>query len=206
MLSVTSRRRFWALPMESTLLQSITMLKESTPADYVWGHSYPHVVDVMHDIVRQYVQADQATRASAQESLDLRVRWVILQYAWECSERAVRTGDPELVREGLLSIAIEDGRYDLRDSIVRMAVLHASACALTLDPLSLFQEAADVALSELTQEELRSFPKRLPEHRDLEKAFSSIKRVGRGNDFRYVMELPSLSPSLFARFRRWLGF
>ncbi len=65
---------------------------------------------------------------------------------------AVRRADPELVFEGLVANAIEGFRWDPRENLMRLALLHHSATKLRADAPALFQRAASLAVGEVAAE------------------------------------------------------
>jgi hypothetical protein len=99
------------------------------------------------------------------DQLDLLLGW-----AWASSMECVRRSDPSLLSEGLLAVAIEGGRSDHRDSLVRMAALYHSSRMLEQDPAVLFEQAARVSSDPSFATLLAGFPGRPAWLRDL-KAF-----------------------------------
>jgi hypothetical protein len=87
------------------------------------------------------------------------------------AEQAINQKSEKMVMQGLLTLSIEDGGMDARDSIVRMSILFRSAQKLGLDATQLFAEAADFATNPYLKTAMLQFPARPPEHRDLGRAF-----------------------------------
>jgi hypothetical protein len=108
----------------------------------------------------------------------------LLGFAWHAAEEAVQTQSLNWVKKGLLAMAIEGGSVDLRDNIVRIAVLFNSARHLDPDPAILFREVAALARNPALRQAMTGFPHRPPETRDLKKAFM-IHESGRGTNFSY---------------------
>ena len=92
----------------------------------------------------------------------------LVLYADYAATYAVRLGDPELIRRGVLSLAIENNTFDYRDTITRLALLNHSASKLGIDPDKIFQEAMSVAPQKFARS-LERFIERSPEDRALSK-------------------------------------
>ena len=75
-------------------------------------------------------------------------------------------GHAERVAAHLLHASIEDGRMDLRDTLVGLGAAWHVAGMLDLDPAALFEEAAAVS-SPAFAEVLRGFGRRRPQDRSL---------------------------------------
>ena len=116
----------------------------------------------------------------------------LLGYAWYSAEEAVRTGAPDRVIRGLTALVIEGGTEDLRDSIMRLAVLFHSAVLLQMDAGRVFADAARCSNNSALADEIRLFPGRTPEARDLP-AFM-VRGRGNGREFRYEFEGASYQP------------
>ena len=63
--------------------------------------------------------------------------------AQEAAETAVRDDDPERIRFGLATLALEGGWPDWRDTTVLLTLLHVSARKLGLEADRVFEEEAD---------------------------------------------------------------
>jgi hypothetical protein len=143
--------------------------------------------------------------SSAEERQNLvrvskKTRIALLGYAWHAAQEAVRTDSAELVWKGLLAMVIEGGRTDVRDNIVRLAVLFNSARLLKLDPSNLFGQAANLSDNPALSQQIRGFPERAPEHRGLPAFYT--KEAGQGKDFTYTF-FPNGVPRKFDWLRRF---
>ena len=116
----------------------------------------------------------------------------LIGYAYKMATDAVRQTSPDLVVRGLLALAIEGGRQDLRDSIVPMALLHHSALKLGMDARKTFETCASFSTSAPLSQAMRSFPVRRPADRDL--AAFCFREVVTSNGFTYEQILPSIFP------------
>jgi hypothetical protein len=57
----------------------------------------------------------------------------------------VRRNDPDLLFESLVAHAVEDFRWDPRENLMRLALVHHSAGKLGVDSAALFARVADMA-------------------------------------------------------------
>ena len=151
-------------------------LNAIAPPDYGMGQEHPPIDDLVEALIQAFRSASTDQRKVVRDELNTAARNLLLNYAWERAVEAVRQESPKAVADGLIALCIDDGGFDLRDSIVRMAVLFRSAEKLGLDAVSLFHEAADVAVNPAFKDAIRAFPSRPPEQRDLGKAFFIVER------------------------------
>lgn len=93
---------------------------------------------------------------------------VLGAFAERMASLAVRTGDPAMVRHGLLSaaIAIVAPDVDVREVLLILPLLWHSAARLELDPATEFQATAEEFPPAATQ--LRQFVARKPQDRRIE--------------------------------------
>jgi hypothetical protein len=155
----------------------------------------PFVNEVIGFLTQSFATATDQQQAEARAALAYDSRCALMGYAWEMAEEAVSQSSAEMVRRGLLALAIEDGIGDARDNIIRLAPLFRSAQKLDLDAEKLFAEAADLTTNSYLKGAMRTFPLRSPEKRDLGKAFFIRERNTR-EGFRYVQD------SLYPHVRR----
>jgi hypothetical protein len=120
----------------------------------------------------------------------------LLCYAWFSAEEAVRTGSANCIVLGLTAVILEGGEEDLRDSIMRLAVLFHSAVLLGLDANKVFSDVAALSPNAELGAEIRNFPSRPPGSRDLP-AFM-VRERRRGADFVYEFIGSDLRPQ-----KRW---
>lgn len=175
------------------LINQIEELNACAPPGYELGLGQAQIDDLVTALIESYRTSDRGERSAAVKRLTREGQQLLLDFAWEQAAESVRRRSGGTIANALAALSIEDGQYDLRDSIVRMAVLFRSAEKLGLDASTLFAEAADLALSTELQRALSSFPHRPPEHRDLGKAFYIRERVADGR-FTYERD-----PEGFAR-------
>lgn len=163
-------------------------------------HSYhplrdPTINQVVGELTQSFANATKQQQTEARAALTRRSRSPLMGYAWEMAEEAVTRNSAELVRQGLIALAIEDGIGDARDNIIRLAPLFRSAQKLGLDAEKLFAQTADLTTNPYLKSNMHNFPLRTPRQSDLEKAFYIHER-NTEEGFRYVQD------SLYPHFRR----
>lgn len=82
---------------------------------------------------------------------------------------AVRRHDWQLVRLGLEALAIEDCKFDWRDSTIALAVLYHSAAKIGEDPEKIVDFVANLASARTRKELFYSFCARSPANKQLAK-------------------------------------
>ena len=90
----------------------------------------------------------------------------------------------EKVFDGLVALAIENGVFDWRDSMMVLVRLHYSAAKIGATPLTLFQRAATISSAE-TKERLLQFATRRAEDLDLAK-FGFKEGLDSSGNFAYL--------------------
>jgi len=143
-------------------------------------------------IVEAFASSNSSGRLRIVSRLSQNASRALIGYAHKMATDAVRQTSPDLVVRGLVALAIEGGRWDIRDSIMPMALLHHSALKLGMDAGKAFETAASLATSASMSEAMRSFPARRPADRDLI-AFC-FREVVTSNGFTYEQTLPSIFP------------
>lgn len=147
----------------------------------------PAINDVIGRLTQSFTTATEDERTQAREALTGESCEVLLGYAWEMAEEAVSLKSAEMVTRGLLALSLEDGKFDARDSIIRMAPLFRSAQKLNLGVEALFDRVASLITNPYLKSEMREFPLRSPENRDLKKAFF-IQEANTSEGFRYIQQ------------------
>ena len=122
---------------------------------------------LFHSVIAAFERADQAARQRFTERLTSDSRNALLGYASDLAVLAVRRNSPELVRLGLLALAVEGGTVDIRDSIVGLAKLYHSAMKLGVDAAATFRDVAALTPVARLRSEMSGFPSRPPEYREL---------------------------------------
>jgi hypothetical protein len=107
----------------------------------------------------------------------------LLAFAERMASLAVRTGNPQLVREGLEALAFGAGLVDIREAILILPLLYQSLRKLDVDATNYFAGAIGLGDAQFDSV-LREFPNRDEENRSIE-VMGYIE--GRDQDgFRYV--------------------
>ena len=97
-------------------------------------------------IVRLYVD-HPAERAAIRSAGTVKQYRIMLVYCARMVVLCVRRRDPELLFESLVAHAVEDFRWDARDNLVVLSLVHHSAGKLGVDSAALFARVADMASS-----------------------------------------------------------
>ena len=133
-----------------------------------------HIEEALAAIIEAFKAADDPARRRIVSRLNEFLQKRLLGYAAEIAARAVRRGERDCIKQGLMALMVEGGREELRSSITAMAMLYRSAIKLNMDAAKAFAEAASLASPGSLQREMSHFPFRLAENRDLA-AFSLIE-------------------------------
>jgi len=150
----------------------VKRLNSVVPSTYETERQHLPVADeIMASLIDAFQSASVEQRGVARAELGRAARWFLLCYAWERAEQAIKQKSGEMITQGLLTLSIEDGGFDARDTIVRMSILFRSAQKLGLDAVQLFAKAADFATNPFLKTAMLEFPARPPEQRDLRMAF-----------------------------------
>jgi hypothetical protein len=158
----------------------VEQLNAAAPFTYEMHQPYRPVADrLMESLIGAFQSGSAEEWEVTRAALSRGARWFLLCYAWERAEQAIRQKSGEAVTKGLLALAIEDGRLDARDNIVRMALLFRSMRKLGLDATEPFAKAADLAVN--LSAVMRAFPARSPADRD----FSYIREATTEQGFAY---------------------
>jgi len=139
-------------------------------------------------IVDAFRVAHEAGRRQIASKLNSHAQRAMLGYSAGMAVRTVRQGSADLVVCGLTALAIEGGRFDIRDSIVALAKLHHSALKLGMDASDAFRDVAALANRGQMRIEMGGFPSRPPEARDLG-AFR-LREVLTDDGFNYEQVIP----------------
>jgi hypothetical protein len=139
--------------------------------------------EAMTSIVAALRIADDETRRDIASRLKEHARRRFLGYAANMAVLAVRQNSPDLIEQGLVALAIENGAQDWRDSLVALFQLYHSAGKLGMGVESTFAKIALLAEPGVIKKEMNGFPHRPPESRSL-KAFCMAEEIGE-DGFRY---------------------
>ncbi|MCX6345998.1 MAG: hypothetical protein NT018_13160 [Armatimonadetes bacterium] len=127
------------------LEDAVRTLKEAGNNSY-YASPIPNDVDEMVGaIVVTYTSMPSEERARLISECGGGEADILMIYARRMAALAVRANNPELVSRGLIALVIEDARFDYRDTLVALTLLHHSARKLKAEPGELFTNAAETA-------------------------------------------------------------
>lgn len=173
-------------------IEVVERLNAAVPPGYGMGAPHPPVDDIVEALIGRYGSADTDRRRAVENKLTIEARHILLQYSWERATHAVRQRSPQIISQGLAALAIENGRLDPRDSIVRMDVLYRSAVKIGVNPTRLFEDAAQLALNPQFKHEMQAFPARSPTDRH----FSVIQENMTEDGFAYEFQPWRMYPQI----------
>lgn len=101
----------------------------------------------IRDLYHSFSAADSGMRSDIASYVDDKFSFAFLWFAKLSAEKAIRESHPEAIWEGLMAILIESGKFDFRESVPRLVLLHHSATKLGLDCVDLFARASKLAVS-----------------------------------------------------------
>jgi hypothetical protein len=153
---------------------------------------FDQCTELIASIVEAFATSDSNGRLRVVSRLSQHASRALIGYAHKMATDAVRQASPDLVVRGLVALAIEGGRWDIRDSIIPMALLYHSALKLGMDAGKTFETGALLSTSAPLSQAMRSFPARLPADRDLT-AFH-CREVVTSHGFTYEQIPPSIFP------------
>src|SRR5262245_17831265 len=96
-------------------------------------------------LIRSYGAADPKLRGRIRASVNNRVSANLLWFAHRTAEESVRTGNPDLLKEGLLVLALGSDALGDGDILPQLSLLAHSAEKLRMNFKPLFEEALGLA-------------------------------------------------------------
>lgn len=111
----------------------------------------PAVSDVDRNIeatCKEYLAASEERRAKLRQAATN--GWSLLHFAHRMAIRAMRTGDIDCIRLGLVSIAIENASDDPRETITKLAMLNHAASHIGCSFAAIAEEALKVPLPQVS--------------------------------------------------------
>ncbi|MDG3005064.1 hypothetical protein [Paludisphaera mucosa] len=169
--------------------EALAELLASLDSDKTQGYGPGPIPDAVDDLVRRLVGrirgADPATRDELWRKLGDRHGMLCLLFAERMAALAVRTGDPEHVREGLEAATLGARAVEPRDGILRLAPLYDALMKLGRNPTPYFAAAEDLA-DRYFVADLQGFPFRAEADRSLA-SMGYVEGFDR-DGFRYVQE------------------
>ncbi len=157
----------------ATALQTSEFRRPRSPAEGQRMHKnpgpkdYTKLFDAVVPMIEAFATANSTDRASLASKLNLDARGILRTFASSMPVLAVRRQSPELIAQGLTALAILSKIDDYRDLTFYLCALHHSARKLGVNTAKLFADVATLTPSLSFQAEMRGFPSRPPESRDL---------------------------------------
>jgi hypothetical protein len=158
----------------ATELQTTEFRRARTPDEWQRMHKNPPPKDYakLFSAVIPMIEAfagvnPPSDRLGIAAKLNLDARGILRAFAHSMSVLAVRRASPALIEQGLTALAILGEIDDIRDLTYYLATLHYSAMKLGIDTRKLFGDVASLVPSINLQTEMRGFPVRLPQQRDI---------------------------------------
>ena len=121
---------------------------------------------MISEVVTKFSEAQPAERRKISLLFTDKHSFTFIAFAERMAAYAVRIGSSEKLFEGLAALVLDGGKFDSRENITVMAPLYDAALKIGADPESLFNQAADLALNEVS-DVLRTFPNRPDESKSL---------------------------------------
>lgn len=124
-------------------------LRSLKVGDFVNRRSLPEVVIAAIDsLVDVFVTSDLDTRCQITHQVDWTFSFAFFLYAGRTAVESVRQNEPELLRRGLVALAIENLAFDYRDSLSPLSMIYCSARKFPqVRADELFQDVAGLSCS-----------------------------------------------------------
>jgi hypothetical protein len=97
------------------------------------------VIGIVEQLATEFASSDASTRERITSCTRPEFSNVFFLYARHAAVQAVRNSDPKLISLGLISLAMENLKFDWRDSLYGMVMINNSAEHVSLDPNETFQ-------------------------------------------------------------------
>jgi hypothetical protein len=132
--------------MENKKLEDIlaSMRQLNTARLAGWGASnIPNEIDdEITNLVKGYLELDEGDKRTVRESVERDQKFVFLAFAERMASLAIRLKSREPLMLGMIAMFLQIGTGDVREDILRLALVHAAAQKIGMDPRSLFMESA----------------------------------------------------------------
>ena len=125
------------------------------------------IIGLVEQLTTEFLVSDAAARERMSSLVMPEFSYVFFMYSRHAATHSVREKSPELLKRGVISLAIEDLKFDWRDSTIHLAVLNHSALRLGLEPDVLFESILPI-VSEKFVRFLRGFVARSAEERSID--------------------------------------
>lgn len=169
------------------LNQIISQYSENLKTEHhIGGISLPIPSKIDTDVlglIDLFMRSTPKERAFISSKFGTGHSFLLLGVSERLAALAVRERSPDILLKGLILLAFEDAKFDIRENILVMAPLYHSAIKIGANPRELFHSAATYATDEELKRELFGFPDRLEENRNLEAM--EYKEIISPDGFRY---------------------
>ena len=118
--------------------------------------------ELVSEVTTQFANATHSDRIAITSLFSDAHSFTLIGFAERMATYAVRTSNPQVLFEGLVSLCIEAGRFDIREDILVLAPLYDAAVRLGVEPASMFAKAASLIENDVSRA-IETFPRR-PEH------------------------------------------
>jgi hypothetical protein len=133
-------------------------------------------------LVRQFAVSSEAQRGAIEAELTDEHSFGFLVFAERMAALAVRENSVDRLRDGLLSIAMEQFRFDLREDLMVMSLLYNSAKKIGADPDAVFMSVCPAVAPQVARE-LQKFVSRPAELKSI--AAMGYREIDDAAGFRY---------------------
>jgi hypothetical protein len=154
----------------------------------------------LDDLVCEYSDADATLRNEMVQYVRPVFSHLFFSYTRNAAVNAVQRSDPQLLKCGLISLAIENLTFDRRDSLIQLALLNNSALKLGLNPDDFFRSVVPI-VSDRFARFLRNFMSRDPQERAIELFGFQEAETG---SFDYVPSHLNVRIPVAGGFRGWV--
>jgi hypothetical protein len=145
----------------------------------------PHEYDaIVERVVAEYRAGSSTAKQEVVDEVSYRVAAVLSAYGERMAAVAIRTGSPEPLRRGLISMAMADGRLEAHvTNLSMLAAVNHSAGLLGTTLAALIDDVA-AEIPESTADAFRAFIQRSERDKSLKSFF--LDTAGEGDEFRYI--------------------
>jgi hypothetical protein len=122
--------------------------------------------EAVSEVINRFVNATDSDRVEISSLFTDAHSFTLIGFAERMATNAVRTGNPQYLFEGLVSLCIEAGKFDIREDILVLAPVYDAAVRLGAEPNNLFAKAASLIQNDVS-DAVRAFPHRPDDTRSL---------------------------------------
>lgn len=127
------------------------------------------VIEVLSSLARLFEQSSERERAEISSRVVPEISFLFLRFGDTMATKALRCYDERSVLQGLEALAIENCRFDWRDSTLTLALLYHSAARIGVDAEAPIRFVMQLASKRSKDQLFAPFLSRTPENRELAK-------------------------------------